>query len=165
MRSWSDCAAVETWVEIRHEERGTVKLIRADSFAAPVAVTSAVVRVMSLTGIAQNEANISETSLGRGQTLELVSSAGTRNAWEANAAMMVSFGDDVDEERGKVFGVALEWAGTSCRRVRRNWNGTRTEVFAGVDMTTGPYALDPGVTFTTPKAILVWSEKGRGKQT
>ena len=163
VRSWDDCGAVETWVEIRHDERGTVKFVRADSFAAPVAVTSTAVCVMSLTGTAQNEANISETSLGRGQTLELVSSAGTRNAWEANASMMVSFGDDVDEERGKVLGVALEWAGTSCRRVRRNWDGTRTEVFAGIDMTTGPYTLDPGVTFTTPKAILVWSENGRGE--
>ena len=163
VKTWDDCGAVETWTEIRHSETGAVRLVRADSFAAPVAVTSATVRVMSLTGTAQNEANISETSLANGQTLELVSSAGTRDAWEANAAMMVSFGDDVDEERGKVLGVALEWAGTSCRRVRRNWNGSVTEVFAGVDMTTGPYTLDPGVTFTTPRAILVWSEKGRGE--
>ena len=163
VRTWGDCAAVETWAEIRHEERGTVKLLRADSFAAPVAVKSGTVRVMSLTGIAKNEANVSETALANGQTLELVSSAGTRNAWEANAAMMVEFGDGVDEERGKVLGVALEWAGTSCRRVRRNWDGKITEVFAGVDMTTGPYTLDPGVTFTTPRAILVWSEKGRGE--
>jgi alpha-galactosidase len=69
--------------------------------------------------------------------------------------MMVEFGDNVDEENGKVLGVALEWPGTSCRRVRRNWDGSRTEVFAGVDMTTGPYTLDPGETFTTPKAVLV----------
>ncbi len=168
VRTWDDCAAVETWAEIRHEERGTVKLLRADSFAAPVASAAwghaaLPVRVMSLTGIAKNEANVSETALANGQTLELVSSAGTRNAWEANAAMMVEFGDGVDEERGKVLGVALEWAGTSCRRVRRNWDGKITEVFAGVDMTTGPYTLDPGVTFTTPRAILVWSEKGRGE--
>ena len=107
VRTWDDCAAVETWAEIRHEERGTVKLLRADSFAAPVAVKSETVRVMSLTGIAKNEANVSETALANGQTLELVSSAGTRNAWEANAAMMVEFGDGVDEERGKVLGVAL----------------------------------------------------------
>ena len=163
VRTWGDCGAVETWAEIRHEEAGAVRLVRADSLAAPVAVKSETVRVMSLTGIAKNEANVSDTALGRGQTLELVSSAGTRDAWEANAAMMVSFGDGVDEESGKVLGVALEWAGTNCRRVRRNWDGKVAEVFAGVDMTTGPYTLDPGVTFTTPKAILVWSEQGRGE--
>ena len=163
VRTWGDCGAVETWAEIRHEEAGAVRLVRADSLAAPVAVKSETVRVMSLTGVAKNEANISDTALGRGQTLELVSSAGTRDAWEANAAMMVSFGDGVDEESGKVLGVALEWAGTNCRRVRRNWDGKVAEVFAGVDMTTGPYTLDPGVTFTTPKAILVWSEQGRGE--
>ena len=163
VRLWDDCGAVETWAEIRHEERGTVKLLRADSFAAPVAVKSGALRVMSLTGKACQEANVSETALANGQTLELVSSAGTRNAWEANAAMMVELGDGVDEESGKVLGVALEWAGTNCRRVRRNWDGKVAEVFAGVDMTTGPYTLDPGVTFTTPRAILVWSERGRGE--
>ena len=88
VRTWDDCGAVETWAEIRHSEAGAVRLVRADSFAAPVAVTSAAVRVMSLTGIAQHEANISETSLAPGQARELVSSAGTRDAWEANAAMM-----------------------------------------------------------------------------
>lgn len=163
VRSWDDCGAVETWMDIRHSEAGAVRLVRADSFAAPVAVASETIRVMSLTGAAKNEANVGETSLGSGQTLELVSSAGTRNAWESNAAMMVCFGDGVDEECGNVLGVALEWSGTSCRRVRRNWDGAVTEVFAGVDMTTGPYTLDPGVTFTTPRAILVWSEGGKGE--
>ena len=163
IKTWGDCAAVETWAEIRHFEPGPVRLVRADSFASPVVVTSDVVRVLSLTGIAKNEANVSRSSVGNGQSVELVSSAGTRNAWEANAAMMVEFEDVVDEERGKVLGVALEWPGNSCRRVRRNWDGSRTEVFAGIDMTTGPYTLGSGVTFTTPRAILVWSEKGRGE--
>jgi hypothetical protein len=57
VRTWGDCAAVETWAEIRHSEPGPVRLVRADSFSAPVAVTSDVVRVLSLTGIAKNEAN------------------------------------------------------------------------------------------------------------
>lgn len=67
-------------------------------------------------------------------------------------------GDGAGEERGKVLGVALEWAGTSCRRVRRNWDGKITEVFAGVDMTTGPYTLDPGVTFTTQQWAEPWAK-------
>ena len=57
VRTWDDCAAVETWAEIRHSEPGPVRLVRADSFSAPVAVTSDVVRVLSLTGIAKNAAN------------------------------------------------------------------------------------------------------------
>jgi hypothetical protein len=59
VRTWGDCAAVETWAEIRHGETGAVRLVRADSLAAPVAVKSETVRVMSLTGIAKNEANVS----------------------------------------------------------------------------------------------------------
>ena len=177
VKSWNDCAVVETWVDIRHSEPGPVRLIHADSFAAPVdagvaklasaakdaqkRVTS--VCVLSLTGIAKNEANVSRSPVGKGQSVELISSAGTRNAWESNPAIMVEFGAAVDEEKGTVLGVALEWPGNSRCRVRRNWDGSRTEVFAGVDMTTGPYTLDPGVTFTTPKAIIVWSENGRGE--
>ena len=163
MRTWDDCGAVEAWLEIRHDEPEPVRLVRADSFASRVDVKADAVRVMSLSGIAKNEANVRFSEVQPGTALEMVSSAGTRNAWESNAAMMVEIGDGVDEERGKVLGVALEWAGTSCKRVRRNWDGKITEVFAGADMTTGPYTLDPSVTFTTPKAILVWSVKGRGE--
>ena len=163
VKTWDDCGAVETWAEIRHGETGAVRLVRADSFASRVNVKTDAVRVMSLTGSWKNEANVRFSEVQPGTTLTFVSSAGTRDAWESNAAMMVEFGDGVDEENGKVLGVALEWAGTSCKRVRRNWDGKITEVFTGVDMTTGPYTLDPGVTFTTPKAILVWSERGRGE--
>ena len=186
IRTWNDCAAVETWVEVRHEEAGPVRLMRADSFAAPVDSADLwpsaegeetpkrkkvfdpkkripPVRVLSLTGSAKWVANVVRQEIGNGQIVELASKSGGRNAWESNAAMMVEFEEDVDEERGKVLGVALEWPGTSCRRIRRSWDGKRTEVFAGIDMTTGPYTLDPGVTFTTPKAVLVWSENGRGE--
>ncbi len=162
VKSWSDCGVVETWVTLKHAEKGPVRLVRADSFATRVKVKAKAVRILSLAGQGNHEANVCESTLANGQTLSLVSNAGTRDAWESNAAMMVSF-DDVDEDSGKVLGVALEWAGTNCRRVRRNWDGKVTEVFAGMDMTTGPYTLDPGVVFETPKAHIVWSEKGRGE--
>ena len=162
VKSWSDCDAVETWVEIRHSEKGPVRLLHADSFASKVGVPAMEVGVLGLTGRWGCEAKVSESKVANGQIVELASNAGTRDAWESNAAMMVSFGPS-DEETGKVLGVALEWTGTTLRRIRRNWDGKTTEVFAGVDMTTGPYTLDPGKTFTTPRAVLVWSEKGRGE--
>ena len=162
VRVWDDGDAVETWVEVCHSEKGPVRLVRADSFAAAVPVQASEVGVLSLTGKWAHEANVSESKVANGQIVELASKAGTRDAWESNAAMMVSFGPS-DEESGKVLGVALEWTGTTSRRIRRGWDGKTTEVFAGVDMTTGPYVLDPGRVFTTPKAVLVWSERGRGE--
>jgi len=36
VRTWNDCDAVETWYELRHEELGPVRLLRADSFASRV---------------------------------------------------------------------------------------------------------------------------------
>ena len=179
VKTWPDCSAVETWVEIRHEENAPVKLLKMDSFATSVPfakfkcstlgkdtrypVPYPEVKILSLAGIWAREANVRETSLAPGQLLVLSSRAGTRDAWESNAGMMVSFGENVSEDKGTVLGIALEWTGTTCRTVRRNWLGDETEIFAGVDMETGPYTLDPGVTVTTPKAIVVLSEKGRGE--
>ncbi len=163
VRSWNDCDAVETWVEIRHTEPGPVRLIHADSFASRIDAKDSVVKVLSLAGKWGWEANVRESEVAAGQSVQLLSRAGTRDAWESNAGMMVSFGTDVGEEHGKVLGVALEWTGTTERRIRRDWDGKTTEVFAGIDMTTGPYTLDPGVTFVTPRAVLVWSERGRGE--
>jgi len=162
VKTWRDCDAVETWVEIRHSEGGPVRLIRADSFASAVGVQAKEVGVLGLTGKWGQEANVGESKVANGQIVELASKAGTRDAWESNAGMMVSFGPS-DEESGRVLGVALEWTGTTSRRIRRGWDGKTTEVFAGVDMTSGPYTLDPGKVFMTPKAVLVWSEKGRGE--
>ena len=163
VKCWDDCGVVETWLELRHEEPGPVKLLHADSFASRISGAGKSVRVLSLAGKWGDEANVREAEVAAGQSVQLLSRLGTRDAWESNAGMMVGFGDDVGEETGRVLGVALEWTGTTDRRVRRNWNGADTEVFAGIDMTTGPYTLDPGVTFRTPRAILVWSETGRGE--
>lgn len=163
IRCWRDCDVVETWLEIRHFESGPVKLVKADSFASRVDVDERVVRILSLAGTWGSEANICVSEVAPGQSVQLVSRAGTRDAWESNASMMLSFGDSIGEEQGKVLGVALEWTGTTERRARRNWDGREVEVFAGIDMTTGPYTLDPGIAFVTPKAALVWSEHGRGE--
>jgi len=163
IRQWNDCAAVETWAEIRHNEPSAVRLLQMDSFAAKVPVPTKIVKVLSLAGKWANDAGINESIIANGQTIHLSSRSGTRDAWESNAAMMVSFDETVTETTGRVMGVALEWTGTTTRRVRRNWNGSETEVFAGADLTTGPYTLDPGVTLELPRAVLVWSEQGKGE--
>ena len=163
VRAWDDCDAVETWCEIRHDEKAPVRLVQMDSLAIQYPFGAKTVKVLSLTGKWAEEANVHEAPVVPGQIVTLLSRAGTRDAWESNAAMMVSFGDDVDEKRGEVLGVALEWTGTTSRRVRRAWDRKEVEIFAGVDNETGPYTLDPGVTLVTPKAIVVKSAKGRGE--
>ena len=169
---WDDCDVVETWIDIRHDEPGPVKLIKMDSFAAVIPEKKAKkdklkrikpkrVRVMTLAGKWGEEAGVCESELAAGQTLATSSREGIHNAWESNPAMMVSFGD-ATETKGEVLGVALEWTGTSAKSVRREWDG-QTKVFIGVDNETGPYTLDPGVTLTTPKALVVLSKSGKGE--
>lgn len=61
VKSWNDCDVVETWLDVRHDEKGSVKLLRADSFASLVNYgNERTVKVMSLTGKWAHEANISE---------------------------------------------------------------------------------------------------------
>ena len=160
--SYADCSAVETWVEIRHEEEGPVRLVRMDSVAFQLPGRHETVKVMSLTGQWGRENNLFESEAVPGQIVELASRAGTRDAWESNAAMMISLGAGATEREGEVLGVALEWTGTTSRRIRRVWGGA-TQVFAGVDNASGPYVLDAGKTLVLPRAILVHSQRGKGE--
>ena len=156
-----DCDVVETWIEIRHDEEGPVRLVRMDSFASELPWKPDEVGVLTLAGGVQREARVVESRLAPGQTLATSSREGIHNAWESNPAMMVAFGG-ADESRGDVLGVALEWTGCSAKCVRREHDG-RTKVFIGVDNQGGPYVLDPGVTLKTPRALLVLSRKGKGE--
>ena len=156
-----DCDVVETWTEILHEERGPVRLVKMDSFAAEIPGATNEVQVMTLTGMAQREARVVESVLAFGQTLATSSREGIHNAWESNPAMMVSLGLS-SENSGTVLGVALEWTGCSAKSVRREFDGV-TKVFIGVDNPGGPYVLEPGVTLKTPRAMLVLSKQGKGE--
>ena len=159
---WNDTDVAETWVEIRHDEEGPVRLLKMDSLAAEVPWRGRV-KVLTLAGAVQEEAKVVESELAAGQTIATSSREGIHNAWESNPVMMVSLGEST-ERTGDVLGVALEWTGCSAKSVRREYNG-RTKVFIGADNPTGPYVLDPGKTLTTPRAMLVLSRKGKGEVT
>ena len=158
---WDDCDVAETWIEIKHDEEGPVRLVRTDSFAAEIPEATNEIRVLTLAGSNQHEAKVVECGLPAGQTLATSSREGIHNAWESNPVMMVSLGRS-DERTGEVLGVALEWTGCSAKSVRREADG-RTKVFIGVDHQGGPYVLDPGVTLTTPRALLTLSHRGKGE--
>ncbi|MBQ0033435.1 MAG: alpha-galactosidase, partial [bacterium] len=158
---WDDCGVVETWLDVRHDEPAPVRLVRMDSLAAAIPGSPAKVRVLTLAGANQHEAGVVESELSAGQTIATSSREGIHNAWESNPVMMISFGDS-SESAGEVLGVALEWTGCSAKSVRREFNGA-TKVFIGVDNQGGPYVLDPGVTLTTPRAMLVLSHAGKGE--
>ena len=161
IREWKDCGAVETWVELENREEGAVRLVTMDSFATTLARRSGEAGVLSLTGAWASEANVRTAKIGEGQTLALESLAGTRDAWESNAGMLVFPRGGATETEGEVLGVALEWTGTTSRRVHSVYRGG-LEVFAGVDNTSGPYVLDAGRKIELPKAILAYSSNGIG---
>ncbi|MBQ2630678.1 MAG: hypothetical protein IJG13_13470, partial [Kiritimatiellae bacterium] len=50
VRAWDDCDAVETWCEIRHDEKAPVRLVQMDSLAIQYPSVAKTVKVLSLTG-------------------------------------------------------------------------------------------------------------------
>ena len=119
IRTWNDCDAVETWIEVKNDENGPVKLLHSDSFATTITTDKETVEVHSLTGTWAYEANLHVAPVAPGQIVELRSCEGTRDAWESNAAIMLSFRDgeccgladkDYFEEHGEFLGPARQAA-------------------------------------------------------
>ena len=76
VKTWNDCDAVETWYELRHDEPGAVKVLRADSFAARIDCRADVVKVLTLMGVWAHEANVTEATVANGQIAQFRSLAG-----------------------------------------------------------------------------------------
>lgn len=162
VRTFADTDAIETWVEISNYERGAVELYRMDSAAIVFPLLGTDFRFLSLTGQWGCESQVSETSLERGQTVAISSRNGIRNAWFANPAFMLSVGGEATERTGRVLGGVLCWSGAWGISAQRDY-ADLLELRMGADNSNGAYKLAPGKTLVTPKAVLVWSESGKGK--
>lgn len=152
---------VETWIEIRHEEKGPVRLLRMDTVALTLPNRERDVSVLSLTGHWASESQLSVSKVARGQSVRLTSRSGVRSAWNANPAWMAGFGP-VTETAGRVVGCVLAWDGSSASEIARDPTDV-IELRAGVETANGYYTLEPGRELVLPKAVLTYSEKGRGQ--
>ena len=160
--AWRDCDAIETWVELRHDEPKPVRISRMDSLALALPLRDKSATLYSLTGDWASEGQLAESPVSRGQSVVLESRNVTRAAWGSNPAFMLSMGGPANERSGRVIGCALAWTGAFRLGVRHDFADTY-EIRAGVDSPNGAYVLDPGRTLTLPKAIVVYGEKGRGE--
>ena len=162
IRAILDCDAVETWVELRHEEPAAVRIGRMDSLAFVLPHVADEFHVLQLTSQWGGEGQIVENALVRGQTASFGARSGVRDAWGANPAFMLSVGPRASEESGRVIGGALCWSGAWKIEIEREANDL-VEVRAGTDLFTGAYVLDPGRTLVLPKAVLTFSAAGKGR--
>ena len=160
--AWKDCDAIETWIELRNDEDGAVRVSRMDSIALALPLRDRTATLYSLTGDWASEGQLSESPVSRGQSVVLESRNVTRSGWGANPSFMLSMGGPATESSGCVVGCSLAWTGAFRLGVRHDFADTY-ELRAGVDSPNGAYVLDPGRTLALPKAIVVYSEKGRGE--
>ena len=153
---------IETWVEIRHEEKGPVALLRMDSLAVDLPRIARAYRVHTLSSWWGTEGRLVETDLNRSQTLTVNSRNGVRGAWDANPAFMLALDPPATEETGRVIGGVLGWSGAWRISFRRDW-GDVVQICAGPDNGNGAYVLDPKKTLRTPDFAFTWSDRGRGQ--
>ena len=161
-RALEACDVIETWVELRNEEGGAVRLGRMDSFAMDFPLLADAFRFQYATGQWAAEAQLRETPVERGQTVSIGSRSGVRDAWDNNASFMLSVGGAATETSGRVFGGVLCWSGSWGISVQRD-QCDFVEVRAGADTSAGAYVLDAGKTITLPKFAFTWSSSGKGQ--
>ena len=153
---------IETWVELRNDEDGAVRLGRMDSFAMDFPLLADAFWLQYTTGQWSSEAQLRETSVERGQYVALGSRSGVRNAWENNASFMLSIGGAADETSGRVIGGVLCWTGNWGISVHRD-QCDYLEVCAGADTSAGAYVLNAGRSITLPKFAFTFSASGKGQ--
>ena len=161
-RAMEACDVVETWVELRNDEPGAVRLGRMDSIALDFPLLANSFYLQSVCGQWAAEAQLTEAELAKGQTISIGSRSGVRDAWEANASFMLSVGGKATETSGRVIGGALCWSGSWGISVQRD-HCDFIEVRGGADLSQGAYVLDAGKSITLPKFALTYSANGKGQ--
>ena len=152
---------IETWLEIRHAEKGPVRLSSMASLSFRLPAPAPELHLLSLVGRWAAENQISEAPVARGQAVSLLSRCGIHSAWDAAPAFMLSIGPRASETSGHVLGAILAWSGPADARVLRD-SGDSVLVSLGVGLPDGPYVLDPGRTLVLPRVALTFSAAGKG---
>ncbi len=161
-RAIESCDVVETWVEIKNDEPGAVRLTRMASFALGFPTLGDEFHVQHQPGQWGGESQLVETTLERGETVDFGSRGGVRDAWGNNASVMLSIGGKATETTGRVFGGVLCWSGMWGITVYRD-QVDGIEICAGADTSAGAYVLDAGRSIKLPKFAFTYSAAGKGQ--
>lgn len=159
-RSYNDADMIETWTEIRHNEKKDVVLKQFASGYLPLRGNDA--WVTHFHGQWGNEMGLYEDKLKPGM-LVVKDHDGVRNGFSSHGEVMVSLDGKARENEGRVVGAAVCWSGNYKLRFDTG-TGDKTlhHLIAGIDETGSDYRLAPGTTFRTPELALTYSVEGKG---
>jgi len=155
-KTYPDEDVIETWVDVKNNEKGTVKLNRFMSGYLPVRYGN--VWMSQLYGSWANEGNVSEFPLTHGVKM-IKNKDGVRNSHTSHAEVMLSLDGKAQENTGRVIGAALCYPGNYKLFVDTD-DGDYHHFFAGINEENSTYNLKKGESFVTPELALTYSPEG-----
>jgi len=162
IRTHSDSDTFETWTRVRHEEKGSLTLHRADSAAMLFERMPDTAWLTSFPSTWAAEGQCTETALGTERSVTLENRAGVRGAFGVNPSFMLSLDGRPSETSGRVIAGALAWSGAWHISLRRDVS-SQLSLEAGINGANLSYHLKPGVPFDTPHFIFTFSAQGKGQ--
>ncbi len=147
---------IETWVDVKNNEKGTVTLNRFMSGYLPVRYGD--VWLSQLYGTWANEGRLSQTPLNHGVRM-IKNKDGVRNTHTAHAEIMLSLDGKPQENTGRTIGAALCYSGNYKLFIDTD-DTDYHHFFAGINEENSAYHLKKGETFTTPELALTYSPDG-----
>ena len=149
---------IETWVDVKNGEKGTVTLNRFMSGYLPVRYGN--VWMHTLYGTWADEANITEEPVPHGIRM-IKNKDGLRNTHTAHPEVMLSLDGKPRENDGRVIGATLCYPGNYKLFIDTD-DSNYHHLFAGINEENSEYHLRKGESFTTPELALTYSDEGLG---
>lgn len=147
---------IETWVDVKNNEKGTVKLNRFMSGYLPVRYGN--VWLSQLYGSWANEGRVSETPLTHGVRM-IKNKDGARNSHTSHGEIMLSLDGKPQENTGRTIGAALCYSGNYKLFIDTD-DSNYHHFFAGINEENSAYHLKKGESFVTPPLALTYSDEG-----
>jgi alpha-galactosidase len=158
-KSFVNSNVIETWTEIKHQEKNNVTLFKA--FSAALQLPTGRHWLSQLNGTWARENCLSESLLTLGPKL-IANKEGIRNTQNDNPSFMVSMDGAVTETTGNVMGGALAWTGNYKLLFNLNSND-RLDIIAGTNEEASQYYLAKNEVYKTPSFLMSYSAKGKGQ--
>lgn len=155
-KAYSDVDMIETWSDIRHDEKQEVLLTQYASATLPIRRGN--VWLASLYGTWANEGRVCTEPLTPGFKV-IQNKDGVRNSHTAHAEVMFGLDGQPAENTGRVIGAALCYSGNYKLRIKTG-DTDYHEFLAGINEENSAYHLRKGEVFSTPALALTYSTEG-----
>ena len=154
--AYDDVDVIETWTEIKHNEKKPVVLNQFSSAYLPL--RRGEVWMSHLYGAWANEGRLAQEPLNPGLKM-IKNKDGVRNSHTAHAEVMFSLDGKPQENNGRVIGAALCYSGNYKLRVDTDESDYH-HFFAGINEENSAYTLNKGEKFETPRLALSYRNEG-----